>query len=131
MYKLFLDDVRVPEDVATYIYPTSLRPLYDQNEWAVVRSYREFVDHIQMHGLPGIISFDHDLGFVSENYVPRPNEPKDEQSGYDCAKWLVTYCINHKLELPDFLVHSMNPIGAKNIVSYLENFQRFQDKSNK
>lgn len=125
MYKLFLDDVRVPNDVATYIYPTSLRLLYELNEWVVVRSYREFVEYIQLHGLPGIVSFDHDLGFLPQG---SGSEGVSDESGYDCAKWLVTHCITNKLDLPDFLVHSMNPIGAKNIIAYLENFQKFQNK---
>lgn len=129
MYKLFLDDVRVPEDVARYIYPTSLRLLYELNEWVVVRSHREFVEYIQLHGLPGIISFDHDLGFVSPSPEPISGlAGTGNESGYDCAKWLVTHCITNNLDLPDFLVHSMNPIGAKNIIAYLENFQKFQNK---
>lgn len=128
MYNLFLDDVRMPEDVGNYIYPVELRLLYKLNEWQIVRSYKEFAEYILVHGLPGMISFDHDLADV--HYDPKTRKEGfvyQEETGYDCAKWLVKHCIDEKKKLPDFLVHSMNPIGAKNIKNYLENFTKFQE----
>jgi hypothetical protein len=52
------------------------------------------------------------------------NADFEEKTGYDCAKWLVDYCIDNQANLPDYLVHSANPIGKKNIESYLENFKK-------
>lgn len=127
MYNLFLDDVRMPEDVANYIFPVELRLLYRLNEWKIVRSHKEFVAHIVMHGLPGMISFDHDL--ADSHYEPetwKEDHIYDEETGYDCAKWLVDHCLKNKKDLPDFLVHSMNPVGSKNIRDLLNNFQKFQ-----
>jgi len=74
-----------------------------------LRSFEEFVSHITTNGLPDFISFDHDLGL--------------EESGFDCAKWLVTYCLDNEMALPDFTVHSQNPVGKKNIESLLNNFK--------
>lgn len=75
-----------------------------------VRSYAEFVTYIKTHGLPDFISFDHDLGL--------------QENGFDCAKWLVNYCLDNRKKMPDFAVHSQNPVGKKNIESLLNNFRK-------
>lgn len=79
----------------------------------LVTSYEEFVNFIQNQEWPNFISFDHDLGLG--------------KTGYDCAKFLVEYCLENRLDLPDFFVHSQNPVGKLNIESLLKNFQKFQD----
>ena len=76
-----------------------------------VYSYKEFVAYLERKGLPDFISFDHDLG--------------EDLSGYDCAKYLVAYCLEHQFPLPDYQVHSQNPIGKENIERLLENFKKF------
>ena len=73
-----------------------------------VYNYADFVEYITQNGLPDFISFDHDLG--------------EDESGYDCAKYLVEYCIEHNLPLPKFSVHSQNPVGKENIERLLNNF---------
>lgn len=93
----------------TKLYLDDLRPIPDG--YIGVRSYREFVDWITFHGLPAYISFDHDLGLA--------------ESGYDCAKWLVEYCLDHEVSLPDFDVHSQNPVGKENIIALLNNFIKY------
>lgn len=75
-----------------------------------VRSYAEFVTYIETNALPDLISFDHDLGL--------------NESGFDCAKWLVNYCLDNNLRLPKFDVHSQNPVGKENILSLLQNFKK-------
>ena len=77
-----------------------------------VYSYEEFVDYLERKGLPDFISFDHDLG--------------EDLSGYDCAKYLVEYCLTHQLPLPNYQVHSQNPVGKENIERLLENFRRVE-----
>ena len=77
-----------------------------------VYSYEEFVDYLEREGLPDFISFDHDLG--------------EDLSGYDCAKYLVEYCLTHKLPLPNYQVHSQNPVGKENIERLLDNFGSFE-----
>lgn len=48
-----------------------------------------------------------------------------EKTGYDCAKWLIDYCIDNDLELPKkVLVHSMNPTGAENIKSLFNTYNK-------
>jgi hypothetical protein len=131
-YKLFLDDLRTPRMGSKNLPEYS--DLYENQEWVVVRSYGDFVNYITEHGLPKLVSFDHDLGIEHIKYYfdngghdnpPDPmNADFEEKTGYDCAKWLVDYCIDNQANLPDYLVHSANPIGKKNIESYLENFKK-------
>lgn len=113
-YKLFLDDIRLPKDVKWMQMP--LGP------WAIVRSHDEFVKHIMQRGLPDFISFDHDL--ADEHYTGGAKYDKyKEKTGYESAKWLVEYCMEYELHLPEYQVHSLNPIGKENIIGYLENFK--------
>ena len=74
-----------------------------------VYSYEEFVTYLEKKGLPDFISFDHDLG--------------EGLSGYDCAKYLVEYCLGHQFPLPNYQVHSQNPVGKENIERLLKNFK--------
>lgn len=117
MHHLFLDDERNISDVTWLVLPDCA-----PEEWMVVRNYDQFVQHITAHGLPAFVSFDHDLG-------QDPANPHEEKTGHDCAKWLVNYCLDNNLACPDFVVHSKNPEGAKNIAGLLNGFQRFQNQS--
>lgn len=133
-YKLFLDDIRVPRAAYLYMGITD----YAVNDWEVVKNYDEFVNIIQKNfenGMfPELISFDHDL--ADEHYrESMMNDPEKyngyydsfkEKTGLDCAKWLVDFCMDNDLELPKYYVHSMNPVGRQNILSYLNNFSKFQ-----
>ena len=104
-YKLFLDDERYPADTTSD----------GETSWIIARNYAEFLKCIGTHGMPAFISFDHDLG-----------EGKD---GYDCAKWLGDFSIDCDLDLPDFYVHSQNPIGAASINGYLNCLKRFRKEN--
>lgn len=128
-YNLFLDDVRMPYDAGNYMYPVEIRPLYRLEEWVIVRNYNEFVNYINENGLPSLVSFDHDLAEI--HYDPstwRESFVYEEETGYDCAKWLVEYCMNNNEKLPNYLCHSMNPHGRENILNYLRNFEKTQSK---
>lgn len=102
MVKLFLDDVRDPD--------------FDPCRWVVVRTFYEAVNLVTRLGLPEIslISFDHDLGMMGGS----------EKTGMDFARWIVdTELDGSRGRLPktfSFRVHSMNPVGAKNIRNLLK-----------
>ena len=135
MTRIYLDDERTP------IY----------GGWIVVRNYDEFVKKINELGLNNIdvISFDHDLGdsAIEEYYSNvKKNNKLDyghilEKTGYDCAKYVVGkfYLENpnrenmswdqkstSKIMFPTITVHSANPIGAQNIIGYLNNFLKYE-----
>lgn len=83
---LWLDDFRNPKDYLNGDYDIV---------W--VKDYEEFCHHIDNNGLPDIICFDHDLGY--------------EKSGYDCAKYLVHYCQQNNLDIPQYDIQSSNVVG--------------------
>lgn len=123
MYNLFLDDSR--NVISVYKYTKN--PIYIDNEWVVVRNYNDFVNTIIKNGLPKIISFDHDLS--DKKYILHLNKDEDlskyrEKTGYECAKWLVNYCLDNDLDIPEYYVHSYNTVGKTNIISYIENFKK-------
>lgn len=126
---LWIDDIRNP-----FINTEGKVPAGSDNiEW--VLNYEQFVQWIEKFGLPKIISFDHDL--ADEHYTPKEywdnyeeskkyQESKEykEKTGVDSAKYLVDYCLDNSCELPVFHVHSENPVGADNIRSILNNFNK-------
>lgn len=123
-YNLFLDDYRNPQDCLSYMHKRigADNAVY-HGDWVVVKNYKEFTDYIKHNGVPRVVSFDHDLG--DEHYLLGCAEFCDweeyyradnrQETGYDCAKWLVDYCKNNNLDLPICIVHSMNPVGTENI----------------
>jgi hypothetical protein len=136
-YLLFLDDIRVPLDCCTYMMN---RDFYQNNEFVIVRDYNEFTNYIETNGLPDIISFDHDL--ADSHYTPeylwddyekskawQDAQVHTEKTGYDCAKWLIDYCIENNLNCPEYTCHSMNPVGKDNIMGVLDNFKKYQDNA--
>jgi hypothetical protein len=123
-YNLFLDDFRYPEDSFEYTHNLT----YISEDWTTVRNYDDFVKVITERGIPEIISFDHDL--ADEHYdVQLPYEEYKEKTGYECAKWLINYCIDNKKELPaTIFIHSMNVAGSANIKSLFDTYYKYHDK---
>lgn len=126
-YKLFLDDVRNPEDCVHYMHKRvgPDNPLYLQ-EWTIVRNYDDFVNTIKQSGLPELVSFDHDLAdehYGSLQTVEGAEEHESwegrEKTGYDCAIFLLEYCYWRDLPLPKCFVHSMNAVGSERITKLL------------
>lgn len=140
-YYLFLDDERKPGDVTWVTLPSAV--------YQVVRSYGEFVAHIEAHGIPAYVTFDHDLAdahytaMLKEAQIEQDTKfkfwmPGDdeysglnitvdygpEKTGYDCAKWLADYCADNGHKFPNYAVHSMNPVGSARIKNYIENAKK-------
>jgi len=135
-YKLFLDDLRDPKDCIFYMHQILgnrnpggflLSPLYEDKDWVIVRGYQDFSQVLIDRGLPDLISFDHDLGMSVIELNGKQwlyKEDNSEFTGYDCAKVLIDYCTNNNLPLPNYIVHSSNPVGSENIISLLENYKK-------
>jgi hypothetical protein len=133
--KVYLDDIRSPEQSHYY----TLKKIYLDKDWIVVRSYDEFVKDIEENGVCDTYSFDHDLAaahydpdlYGSETY----NEIYDnfeEKTGYHCAKYLINHCIDSGIDVPqNIYIHSMNPDGGLNIESEFKTYCKvFGDKLN-
>lgn len=120
-YNLILDDCR---DETMCFNATGDRIYLDLN-WVIVKNYNEFVDYITENSMPNRISFDHDIS----DFIDVDGE-KVERSGKTCAEWLVNYCLDNNVNLPDeYYVHSSNPGGAENIIKYLDNFKKFLNEN--
>lgn len=127
-YNLFLDDIRIPMDCISYMGNNA--PIYNVLKWNIVRSYDEFVKFITEHGLPELVSFDHDL--ADEHYAPAtewhryPEWEKEqefkEKTGKDCVIWLCNYCQDNGKKFPKWIVHSMNVSGKEFIEGYIRNY---------
>jgi hypothetical protein len=108
---LWLDDYRDPFDSNVNWLTFSPISLIDV-EVVWVKSYKEFTEWIITNGLPDAICFDHDLAhehmsfFFTNGGHENPPDPSsvefEEKTGYDCAKWLVNYCMDNKCLLPAF-----------------------------
>jgi len=96
---LWLDDFRNPDD-------------FVQGDYTIfwVKNFEDFCKFINENGLPDIVCFDHDLG--------------EDKSGYDCAKFLVQYCQEHSLDIPEYDIQSSNIVGKSNIRSIMDNWHR-------
>jgi hypothetical protein len=128
---LWLDDIRDPF-VGDWLMSYAPQFAYGDGEVIWVKNFDEFVSHIKFKGIPDMISFDHDLGEdvailkVKMGLSKRQarKEKKETKSGYDCAKWLVDYCLDKEIPIPVFGVHSANPVGAENIRGLLNNAKK-------
>jgi len=131
---LWLDDLRNPFEynwVNIYI-PKKYFPI-DDIIW--VKSYEDFINYININGLPYIISFDHDLGeneakekvFEGMSKKQARQEKKLAKTGYDCAHWLVEYCLDKNISLPYWIIHSANPVGKENIDKLLKNYAQMDN----
>lgn len=138
---VFLDDFRNPQNSYNY----TGNEVYIKRDWIVVRDYNDFTRFMTLAAdrqetWPELISFDHDLS--EEHYAPEEmwsgtHEAYHEwlaaqgeiaPTGYDCAKWLVDLCMDRGLKLPEYLCHSQNPAGKLNILTYLDNYRKHEQR---
>ena len=103
-YKLFLDDIR---DVKMVYKNLS------NEDFMIVRNFKDFKRVIIENGLPQLISFDNDLGLDENENIA--------EDGYAAAKWLV-YESGLDLRNFKFNVHSANPVASQQIQSLLDNY---------
>src|SRR6056300_262203 len=129
---LWLDDLRNPTDNIwnNWIARQGVNPTDHDITW--VKNYDDFTDWIVNNGLPDVVCFDHDLGqdIAIERYTTggmsktqaKKLKKLETMSGFDATKWMVNYCMDNDLRLPNWYIQSANPVGAENIKSYLQSF---------
>ena len=96
---IWLDDVRLPNIPGESVV------------W--VKDYTSFMAQVKSLGKDisdCIIHFDHDLG--------------GDKDGYDCAKWLIDWCIENNYQAPDYDIQSANPVGRENIESIFKTYHK-------
>ena len=116
-YNLLLDDIRDPVHIKQAMHGDHWEDFPSHYTWVVVRSHKEFVETILRLGLPRRVSLDHDLSYEDQNKTDYSTFK--ELTGLDCAKWLADYCYTNNFDIPDFYVHSFNPVGRMDIANYL------------
>lgn len=97
-------------------------------EWTIVRNYKDFVKAVESNDI-NMVSFDHDLEDTAYQEFHRMNNSDKkinydnivEKTGLHCAEFLARYCIEYNIPLPPYYIHTLNPVGAMNIFSVLEN----------
>jgi hypothetical protein len=125
MKRLFLDDWRIPQDCAQYMWQRKVDCTIFHENWDIVRSFGQFKNWIIKNGIPNIVSFDYDLADVEElkeelNIEEWFNLNENKvYTGLDCAKFLLNYCNDNKLNFPDYIIHSVNPDGTEEIKKLL------------
>ena len=117
---LFLDDERNPTDAVWA--PSHIYEKYKNDDWHICRDKMSVIQAIFSHDkiAPNFMSFDHDLG-------------ENQSTGYEVAKWIVEMDMNGVIQIPSdftFYVHSKNPVGAKNIQMYLDNYLKLKNEPN-
>lgn len=129
-YNLFIDDIKTPKD----IWKITKNPDYAVYNWVTVKNFNDFIDVIAKNGLPTRISFDHNLSEEHEGFDIKgkiiPYDDFKEPTGYDCAVWLIEYCLDNEKMLPVWKVHAKKGNGKKNIDEILNSFEDFQKKKN-
>lgn len=123
---LWLDDIRNPFENDWL----GFSPIEQPFEVSWVKSYQDFCEWIIKNGLPDAICFDHDLGMEvaiearSKGMSKRKSRQlkQQEKTGYDCAKWLVEYCLDNNFQVPKWNIQSANPVGKDNINGLLQSF---------
>lgn len=83
------------------------------DDFSVVRSTQEAIEWVKTNGMPTFISFDHDLG--------------GEDTSMIFLHKLYEFW-NETDTIPEYTVHSANPIGSKNIVSFMESWKKAYGK---
>lgn len=111
MIGIFLDDERTPVDVTWLQYDKDI-------VWSIVRTKVEFDEMVKLTSLFGqtfVVSFDHDIQDFKDGV---------EQTGYDCLKSLVDFCLDNGKPLPVCFFHTQNAVGKANMIAYYENAKK-------
>lgn len=113
---LWVDDMRNPHSDVWNSVASNKKFVDEDSSIVWLCNYNEFVNWLNITIndkevlWPTLICFDHDLG--------------EEKTGMDCAKYLVEFCMNNNMKLPNYTCHSSNPVGRENILSYLNSYKK-------
>ena len=94
-WNLYIDDLRTPPA---------------DRDWLVCRSSQEALNRIVDIGMPSFVSFDHDLG--------------EDDTTMVFLRRLVNEVWDGKTAIPDYQIHSANPVGSLNIHSFMDSWRR-------
>lgn len=97
-----MDDIRYPYEV--YEKPSAIGGFH------ILRSSDAAQGAVRAFGMPRYISFDHDLGGDDTSMV--------------FLKWLANDYWNGTDPIPEYYIHSANPVGKENIDSFMKSWEK-------
>ena len=106
-YFLFIDDIRNLDDV-------KLLPRRNNENWIVARNSLQAIELIKQKNLPVMFSFDHDLGGNDTCMVFLRQ----------LEAWMLETYPDKLPSCPNFMVHSANPVGKLNIISFMNSWRK-------
>lgn len=109
-WKLWLDDLRNPSTEAP-----------EESDFIWCRDVDQAKYYTRMWGPPTFMALDHDLG-LSIPQIHLGGTRLDDVLMY--LRWLERSYPDAK---PEFRVHSANPVGQANIISFMESWRKSQD----
>lgn len=104
-YNIFIDDERNPKMVFDLEAEDNCGCNYGQT-FVVCRSTNEAMKVVSARGMPTFMALDHDLG--------------GNDTAMNFLKWLANEYWDGSSPIPDYSVHSSNPAGRANIISFME-----------
>jgi hypothetical protein len=117
--KVLLKRLKEEENKPYYLYLDDERniPVHygREHNWVVRRSSKEAIDYVTKCGLPQFMSLDHDLG--------------GDDTTMNFLKWLAYEYwpqLPPETKIPAYVVHSANPVGRQNIISFMESWKKSQ-----
>ena len=121
IFMIWLDDVRGHDSKKFKDFYNQVYNRYGTADMPIqildAKDYAQFIDRIgyvnEHSALENtIISFDHDLGCDASGNIL--------ESGADCLKYLINFCLDNNLRLPECLIHTSNPVGKLNMESIIK-----------
>lgn len=111
-YNLFIDDIREPHwyECVNSGVDTSL-------EWVIARSSKEASEIVEQRGMPARMALDHDLG---ERW--HPSDRIDTVPKF--LNWLAYHYYEPGMVIPEYTIHSANPVGAENMRAFMESWKK-------
>lgn len=112
--RIYLDDLRETPDYLAVDRYNDERRTYTHRAYTA----QEAIALLES-GQVEFISFDHDLG------------APEAGTGYDVARWIeYRVATDPDFPMPDWAIHSANPVGVGNIDAAMKSAQRWVDRRN-
>ena len=111
-FKIWLDDERDPND-------QGIQEQFGSTPDMLWIKNPDELEKMLFHGEIESISFDHDLGLIDSKWLNVVSV-----SGYDLAKKIEELAFNGKIPRIRWRVHSMNPVGVREIKVAMSNADR-------
>ena len=117
-YNIFLDDSR---NITEAFYKFN-NPIY--NSCITIKNYKDFTEYIENRfnkdgSYPAFISFDFHLTnvtmSVTEDKTIFFNEESYQETGLECAEWVVNFCKINNIPIPKYFFHDDNLWGKRKI----------------